>query len=95
MIHLISKIFQRSLVVNLLVKFQTELGDPKPLSIWFFWPISIRTKILAPESARIPEHFQCCVILGHPIDMQQLCELTTRLPTHYFLPSEEIEIVRK
>ena len=66
MIYLILKIFHRSLVVNLLVKFQTELGDPKPLSIWFFWPISIRTKILAPESARIPEHFQCCVILGHP-----------------------------
>ena len=66
MVYLISKIFHRSLVVNLLVKFQTELGDPKPLSIWFFWPISIRTKILAPESARIPQHFQCCVILGHP-----------------------------
>ena len=67
MVYLISKIFHRSLVVNLLVKFQTELGDPKPLSIWFFWQISIRTKILAPESARIPNHFQCCVILGHPM----------------------------
>ena len=63
---MISKIFHWSLVVNLVVKFQTELGDPRPLPIWFLRPISIKTKILAPESARIPEHFQCCVILGHP-----------------------------
>ena len=66
MVYLISKIFHRSLVVNLLVKFQTELGDPKPLSIWFFWPITIRTKILAPESALGAKHFKSCVILGHP-----------------------------
>ena len=66
MIHLILKIYHSSLVVNLVVKFQIELGDPRPLPIWFLWPISIKTKILAPEFARIPEHFQCCVILGHP-----------------------------
>ena len=63
--YLSLKFFYRSLVVNLLVKFQTGFGDPKPLSICFFWPISIKTKILAPESARIPEHFQNFVILGH------------------------------
>ena len=66
MFYLSSKIFHKSPVVNLLVKFLTGFGDPKPLSIWFFWLISMKTKILAPESARGIEHFQCCVILGHP-----------------------------
>ena len=33
MFYLSSKIFHRSPVVNLLVKFQTGFGDPKPLSI--------------------------------------------------------------
>ena len=66
MLYLISKIFRRSLVVNLLVKFQTGIGDPRPQSIWFFWPISMKTKILAPESALGAKHFKHCVILGHP-----------------------------
>ena len=66
MFYLTSKIFHLSPVVNLLLKFQNGFGDPKPLSIWFFWLISIKTKILAPESARGVEHFKCCVILGHP-----------------------------
>ena len=70
MIYLISKIFHTSLLVNMLVKFQTEFGDPRPHPIWFFWPISMKTKILAPESAQGLEHFQCCVILGHPIEDQ-------------------------
>ena len=67
MIYLISKIFHRSLLVTLLVKFQTGFGDPRPQPIWFFWPISIRTKILAPESTLGAKHFKSCVILGHPI----------------------------
>ena len=50
----------------MLVKFQTGFGDPRPQPIWFFWPISIRTKILAPESALGAKHFKSCVILGHP-----------------------------
>ena len=66
MIYLSSKIFHESLLVNLLVKFQTGFGDPRPQPIWFFWPISIRTKILAPESALGAKHFKSCVILGHP-----------------------------
>ena len=66
MIYLISKIFHRSLVVNLLVKFQTGIGDPRPQSIWFFWLISMKTKILASESALGAKHFKSCVILGHP-----------------------------
>ena len=49
MINLISKIFHWSLVANLVVKFQTKLGDPRPLPIWFLWPIFINTNILAPE----------------------------------------------
>ena len=66
MFYLTSKIFHLSPVVNLVLKFQNGFGDPKPQSIWFFWQISIKTKILAPESARGVEHFKCCVILGHP-----------------------------
>ena len=66
MIYLISKIFHRSLLVNLLVNFQNGFGDPKPQPIWFFWPISIKTKILAPESALGAKHFKSRVILGHP-----------------------------
>ena len=66
MIYLISKIFHRSLLVNLLVNFQNGFGDPRPQPIWFFWPISIKTKILAPESALGAKHFKSCVILGHP-----------------------------
>ena len=60
------KIFRRSTVLKLVLKFQNKLGDPRPLSISILWPISKIAKILALESARIPEHFQCCVILGHP-----------------------------
>ena len=66
MIYLSLKIFHKSLVVNLLVKFQTGLGDPRPQSIWFFWSISMKTKILAPESALGAKHFKSYVILGHP-----------------------------
>ena len=66
MIYLSLKIFHKSLVVDLLVKFQTGLGDPRPQSIWFFWSISMKTKILAPESAHGAKHFKRCVILGHP-----------------------------
>ena len=67
MIYLISKIFHRSLLVNLLVNFQNGFGDLRPQPIWFFWPISIKNKILAPESALGAKHFKSCVILGHPI----------------------------
>ena len=69
MIYLISKIFHRSLLVNLLVNFQNGFGDPRPQPIWFFWPNSIKTKILAPESALGAKHFKSCVILGHPTSM--------------------------
>ena len=66
MIWLSSKNFHEGLLVNLLVKFQSGFGDPKPLSIWFFQLISMKTKILAPESALGAKHFKSCVILGHP-----------------------------
>ena len=39
--------------------------------------------ILAPESARIPEVFQCCVILGHPKEHEKI----------RFLPSTDYEYI--
>ena len=69
------KIFHRSTVLKLVLKFKIKLGDPKPYSISILWPISKITKILAPESARIPKYFQSCVILGHP---------SPKAPKHFF-----------
>ena len=46
------KMFHRSTVLKLVLKFKIKLGDPKPQSISISWPISKITKILAPESAR-------------------------------------------
>ena len=44
--NLILKIFRRSTVLQLLLKFQNKFGNPRPQSISFLWPISKKTKIL-------------------------------------------------
>ena len=75
------KIFRRSTVLKLVLKFQIKFGDPRPSSISILWPISKITKILAPENARGPEHFKSCVILGHPIENE-----------HFYVKSAHISV---